>query len=155
MEQFWQKKCDIKYGQCWVFSGLVTTCMYKKTVNSIMTPLMQSNLKRRKNDKGPCNVALDHWLYGSKLKRGRTYVQPSDSGQDAKVKRTRKVGGAMAGPKKGLGPSFLPFYFRVSRLLSPLNLRTRMTTSTRFDVKFFRVLSKNSYPGILHCTFFH
>ena len=35
-----------------------TTCMY--TVNSIMTPLMQSNLKRRRSDKGPCNVTLDH-----------------------------------------------------------------------------------------------
>ena len=60
MEQFWKKKCDIKYGQCWVFSGLVTTCTYKKTVNSIMTPLMQSNLKRRRSDKGPCNMTLDH-----------------------------------------------------------------------------------------------
>ncbi|XP_073239325.1 coagulation factor XIII A chain-like [Porites lutea] len=27
LEQFWQKKCDIKYGQCWVFSGLVTTLL--------------------------------------------------------------------------------------------------------------------------------
>ena len=28
------------------------------------------------------------------------------------------------------------------------------TTSTRFDLKFFRVLSKDRHPGILHCTFF-
>ena len=36
----------------------------------------------------------------------------------------------------------------------PLDSRTRTTTSTRFDLKFFRVLSKNRHPGILHCTFF-
>ena len=60
----------------------------------------------------------------------------------------------MAVPEKGLGPSFLSFYFRVSRLLSPLNSRTRTTTSTRFELKFFRVLSKNRHPGILHRTFF-
>ena len=36
----------------------------------------------------------------------------------------------------------------------PLDSRTRTTTSTRFDLKFFRVLSKNKHPGILHCTFF-
>ena len=29
-----------------------------------------------------------------------------------------------------------------------------MTTSTRFDLKFFCVLSKNSHSRILHCTFF-
>ena len=29
-----------------------------------------------------------------------------------------------------------------------------MTTNTRFDLKFFRVLSKNRLPGILHCAFF-
>ena len=28
------------------------------------------------------------------------------------------------------------------------------TKSTRFDLKFFRVLSKNRRPGKLHCTFF-
>ena len=29
------------------------------------------------------------------------------------------------------------------------------TTSTRFDLEFSRVLSKNRHPGILHGTFFH
>ena len=29
-----------------------------------------------------------------------------------------------------------------------------MTTSTRFDLKFFCVLSENSHSRILHCTFF-
>ena len=28
-----------------------------------------------------------------------------------------------------------------------------MTTSARFDLKFFRVFSKNRYPGKLRCTF--
>ena len=36
----------------------------------------------------------------------------------------------------------------------PLDSRIRRTKSTRFDLKFFRVLSKNTHPGILHCTFF-
>ena len=35
-----------------------------------------------------------------------------------------------------------------------LDSRTKTTTSTRFDLKFFRVFSKNRHPGILHCTFF-
>ena len=34
-----------------------------------------------------------------------------------------------------------------------LDSRTRTTTSTRFDFKFSRVLSKNGHPRILHCTF--
>ena len=29
-----------------------------------------------------------------------------------------------------------------------------MTTNTRFDLKFFRSLSKSRHPGILYCTFF-
>ena len=33
-----------------------------------------------------------------------------------------------------------------------LDLRTRTTTSRRFNSKFFRVLSKNIQPGELHCT---
>ena len=28
------------------------------------------------------------------------------------------------------------------------------TTSTRFDLQFSRILSKNRHPGILHCPFF-
>ena len=49
-------------------------------------------------------MTLDHLLYGSKLKRGKTTFNPrravvcsrlSDSGEDAKVKKgTQKVGGA-------------------------------------------------------------
>ena len=45
-------------------------------------------------------------------------------------------------PKKN--PGFAP----------ALDSRTRTTTSTRFALKFFRVLSKNRHHGILHCTFF-
>ena len=26
LEEFWKIKSHVKYGQCWVFSGLVTTC---------------------------------------------------------------------------------------------------------------------------------
>ena len=26
LEEFWTTKKTVKYGQCWVFSGLVTTC---------------------------------------------------------------------------------------------------------------------------------
>lgn len=26
LEEFWKTKNHVKYGQCWVFSGLVTTC---------------------------------------------------------------------------------------------------------------------------------
>ena len=33
-------------------------------------------------------------------------------------------------------------------------MRTTTTTSTRFNLKFFRVLSKNIQPGKLHCTIF-
>ena len=29
-----------------------------------------------------------------------------------------------------------------------------LTMSTGFDLQFFRVLSINRHPGILHCTFF-
>ena len=29
------------------------------------------------------------------------------------------------------------------------------TTSTRFNLQFSRILSKNRHPGILHCPFFH
>ena len=36
----------------------------------------------------------------------------------------------------------------------PLDSRTRTTTSTRFDLKFFRVCSKYTLPGKLHFTFF-
>ena len=27
LEEFWKNKNVVKYAQCWVFSGLVTTCM--------------------------------------------------------------------------------------------------------------------------------
>ena len=40
----------------------------------------------------------------------------SDSGEDAKVKGTRKVGGSKKRKRKGAAlplPSFLPFYFRL------------------------------------------
>ena len=36
----------------------------------------------------------------------------------------------------------------------PLDSRKRTTTSTRFDLKFFPVLSKYRHPGILYCYFF-
>ena len=26
LEEFWKKKKTVKYGQCWVFSGVITTC---------------------------------------------------------------------------------------------------------------------------------
>ena len=26
LEEFWEKKKTVRYGQCWVFSGLVTSC---------------------------------------------------------------------------------------------------------------------------------
>ena len=41
------------------------------------------------------------------------------------------------------------FYWR------PLDSRTRTTTSTRFDLKFFRVFSKYRLPGKLYFTIFH
>ena len=28
LEEFWKSKKAVRYGQCWVFSGLVTTCKY-------------------------------------------------------------------------------------------------------------------------------
>ena len=34
----------------------------------------------------------------------------------------------------------------------PLDLKTRTTSSTRFDFKFFRVFSKYRLPGKLHFT---
>ena len=34
-------------------------------------------------------------------------------------------------------------------------LRTRTTTSTRSNLRCFRVLSKNIQPEKLHCSFFH
>ena len=34
LEQFWKKKKTVKYGQCWVFSGLATTC---KLLNNLFT----------------------------------------------------------------------------------------------------------------------
>ena len=37
----------------------------------------------------------------------------------------------------------------------PLDSRTRMTTSTRFELKFFRVFSKYRLPGKLHFNIFH
>ena len=55
----------------------------------------------------------------------------SDSGEDAKVKGTRKVGGAgKKGGKKEKEaasplPSFLPFYFRVSAFSIQLTRPTR------------------------------
>ena len=33
-------------------------------------------------------------------------------------------------------------------------MRTKKTTSTRFNLKFFGVLSKHIQPGRLHCTIF-
>ena len=36
---------------------------------------------------------------------------------------------------------------------SHIDLRKRMTMSTRFDLKFFRIFSKNRYPGTLLSTF--
>ena len=36
----------------------------------------------------------------------------------------------------------------------PLDSRTRTTTRTRCDLKFFPVILKNRHPGKLHCTFF-
>ena len=44
-----------------------------------------------------------------------------------------------------------PLANKVARDFQPIET----TTSTRFDVKFFRVLSKNSHQGMLRCTFFH
>ena len=37
----------------------------------------------------------------------------------------------------------------------PQDSRTRTTTSTRFDFKFFSYSQKNKQPGMLHCTFCH
>ena len=33
LTQFWKTKKTVKFGQCWVFSGLVTTCEYKDWVS--------------------------------------------------------------------------------------------------------------------------
>ena len=33
LEKFWQKKNVVKFAQCWVFSGLVTTCMCSSQCN--------------------------------------------------------------------------------------------------------------------------
>ena len=33
LEEFWTTKKTVKYGQCWVFSGLVTTCKSMKRSN--------------------------------------------------------------------------------------------------------------------------
>ena len=41
LEQFWQNKNVIKYAQCWVFSGLVTTCMYTLVKSSTSTILAE------------------------------------------------------------------------------------------------------------------
>ena len=60
----------------------------------------------------------------------------------------------MTGLEKGLGSSFLLFYFRVSRLLRPLNSRTRTTTSTRFDLKFFAYCQKIVTPEFFTVLFF-
>ena len=40
------------------------------------------------------------------------------------------------------------------QLMRPLDSRTRTTTSTRINLNFFRVFSKNRHPGNLHCLFF-
>ena len=93
-------------------------------------------------------MTLDHQLYGSKLKRGKTTFNPtravvcsrfSDSGEDAKVKGTRK--------KKKLAG-------RVSRFLNPLDSRTRTTTRTRFDLKFFAYCQKIVTPEFFIVLFF-
>ena len=49
---------------------------------------------------------------------------------------------------------FSGIYVLHKREKRPLDSRTRTTTSTRFHLKFFRVLSKNIHLGILHCFFF-
>ena len=41
-----------------------------------------------------------------------------------------------------------------AKTMRPLDSRTRTTTSTRFNLNFFRVFSKNRHPGNLHCPFF-
>ena len=41
---------------------------------------------------------------------------------------------------------------RFPALKRPSDLRTRTTTMTRFDFKFFRVFSKYRLPGKLHFT---
>ena len=37
LEEFWRTKKPVKFGQCWVFSGVVTTCMYSK---GLLLPIM-------------------------------------------------------------------------------------------------------------------
>ena len=48
-----------------------------------------------------------------------------------------------------------PMFWATSLCFLPLDSRTRTSTSTRFDLKFFRVFSKYRLPGKLHFTIFH
>ena len=41
----------------------------------------------------------------------------------------------------------------LTNAIRPFDLRTRRTTSTRFDFKFLGLFSKNRYPGKLYCAF--
>lgn len=36
LEQYLEKKSPVKYGQCWVFSGVVTTSMYTNSIHSFI-----------------------------------------------------------------------------------------------------------------------
>ena len=47
---------------------------------------------------------------------------------------------------------------KVARGFQPIKtvrFEDERTTSAKFYIKFFRILSKNSHQGMLHCTCFH
>ena len=85
----------------------------------------------------------------SYLKAKKSLVSPDDVQWYVETKEWSKCSESCAG---GTVPKVRSYNTSEKR---PLDSRTRTTTTTRIDLKFFRVLSKNRHPGTLYCTFFH
>lgn len=59
LEKFWKKKFYVKYGQCWVFSGLVTTC---KSLNKRKCVRTVSNRREFQYVSIAFMIYVHHWF---------------------------------------------------------------------------------------------
>ena len=84
----------------------------------------------------------------SYLKAKKSLVRPDDVQWHVETKEWSKCSESCAG---GTVPKFKSIFQKKKRLLDS---RTRTTTTTRFDLKFFRVLSKIDTPELFIVLFF-
>ena len=84
----------------------------------------------------------------SYLKAKKSLVRPDDVQWHVETKEWSKCSESCAG-------GTVPKFKSILQKKRPLDSRTRTITTTRFDLKFFRVLSKIDTPELFIVLFFH